>query len=182
MWRFELTGDINPFEGLQVDLGYTYLNAEILDVSPVVLPAGAPYIISGQPLPGYTLPLTPHNKYTIGVNYTLPLGENIGPVTVGALFAHTDHVVSNYADTSAVWSAPFANIQDTNLLNLNLTWTSMFGKSVDLLIFATNVTGQKHYTYIPTLGGSASPLGFETAAVGAPTMYGARLTYHFGED
>lgn len=46
---------------------------------------------------------------------------------------------------------------------------------VDLSAYASNVTGQKYFGWVP---GQIS-LGLETAALGAPRMYGARLRYRF---
>jgi iron complex outermembrane receptor protein len=45
-------------------------------------------------------------------------------------------------------------------------------------LFATNLTNQKYYNYVAGLG--SPQLGFETATVGEPRMFGARLRYTFG--
>jgi iron complex outermembrane receptor protein len=103
-----------------------------------------------------------------------------GKVTIGLTFTHTDSEVSNYIDSTLVGS-PFTAlsiIPATNLLDLNLNWNSIEGSPIDLSIFATNVTNDQYYTTIP---GLAQGTGFETAGLGQPTMYGARLRYHFGK-
>ena len=45
------------------------------------------------------------------------------------------------------------------------------------MFFATNVTDKQYFTYIPGIGIAT---GFETAQLGQPRMYGARIRLHFG--
>jgi iron complex outermembrane receptor protein len=68
-------------------------------------------------------------------------------------------------------------LQPTNLLNLNLAWESIANKPIDLLLFATNVTDEHYYTWYAGVGTS---VGFETAQLGQPRMYGARIRVRFG--
>jgi outer membrane receptor protein involved in Fe transport len=44
---------------------------------------------------------------------------------------------------------------------------------LDVSLFATNVTGDKYFTYVPGL--STAGFGFETYELGQPRMYGVRL-------
>jgi iron complex outermembrane receptor protein len=47
---------------------------------------------------------------------------------------------------------------------------------VDASIFATNVLDEHYWTIV---GGTFNATGFETRALGEPTMFGARLRYNF---
>ncbi len=70
-----------------------------------------------------------------------------------------------------------AYLQARHLLNLNFTWTSIYGSPIDLTAFASNVTGEKYYTFVAGLYGTS--LGFDTASLGEPTFYGFKLRYNF---
>jgi len=74
--------------------------------------------------------------------------------------------------------AAFSTLPSLGLLNLNVGWDSIGGSPVDLSLFATNVTKEKYYSYAAGLG--SPEVGFETASVGEPRMYGMRLKVHFG--
>lgn len=187
IWGFELQTSVTPVENLTVSLAYTYLNTEITSLTLPTVPAGSLYILDGTQHVGDPLSLSPKNKFNLSVDYTLPLSDNIGRITIGANLTHTDRQLANYSDRAATFpdgTAIPAALQklsylgSTNLLGLNLNWTQVMGHPIDLSLFATNVTGEKYYTYIPGLAAAA---GLETAAVGAPTMYGVRLKYHFGD-
>jgi len=176
----ELDATIIPMEGVTLRADYTYLNTEIVKSTLRIGPPGPNdlYEVFGQFIVGGPLELSPTNKATFTASYTLPLDESIGKVTAGATFTHTDRMLTNYGD-SALGGA-FAGldyVQATNLLGLNVDWANVGGRPMDLSLFATNVTGEKYYTYIPGLAGE----GFETASVGAPAMWGVRLRYTFGD-
>ena len=65
-----------------------------------------------------------------------------------------------------------------DLLNLNARWTNIAGAPIDLSLFMTNVTREKYYSFIAGLGSPS--VNFETATLGEPQMYGARLRFRFG--
>jgi len=67
-------------------------------------------------------------------------------------------------------------IAPTNLLDLNVSWNKAFGGPVDLSFFATNVTGEKYYTFSQGTGTT----GAEFQGIGAPAMYGFRMKVNFG--
>lgn len=188
IYGVELNSTIIPYKGVTLSISYTYLNTELVKVQTFTLPAHSLYTIAGSQRKGDELPLSPHNKVSVSASYTLPINPDIGKVTLGATFVHTDKQLTNYIDRNAVLAlgdagaSVFTNlsyIQPTDLLSLNASWDSVLGKPIDISAFATNVTGEKYYTWIP---GLAAGTGFETAEVGAPAMYGVRLTYHFGND
>jgi len=179
IWGVEIESSIMPFKGFQLDGSYTYLNTQIRELQSFPTPTGSLYIIDGAQRVGDPLALSPKNKFTLSTTYTLPLGDNIGKVSVGATFTHTDKQLSNYSDRNSSF-AVFQGLDflpATDLLNLNLGWDSIMGKPVDLMFFATNVTNKQYYTYVP---GIAIGTGFETAQLGQPRMYGGRIRVRFG--
>ena len=63
-----------------------------------------------------------------------------------------------------------------DLLNLNFDWKSIWGSPVDVGLFVTNVADKRYYTYVPGLYGT---IGAETANLGLPRFFGARIRYSF---
>jgi iron complex outermembrane recepter protein len=71
----------------------------------------------------------------------------------------------------------FGTLAPSNLLNLNASWESIFASAIDVSLFATNVTQEHYYLYVPGLDSA----GAEFASLGQPRMYGARIRYRFGQ-
>ena len=180
----EIEAQVRPFEDLTFDINYTYLNATLQSVNTVSTTdpnyvAGVTSMAKGDPLV-----LSPKNKFTAEADYTLPLPRSIGRVVFGVTFTHTDKQLTNYDYLDPAVVALFngqnnSYIQATNLLNLDLGWKSIAGSPVDVSFFATNVTQEHYYTFVPGLG--SAQLGLETAVLGTPRMYGARIRYNFGK-
>jgi iron complex outermembrane recepter protein len=179
----EVELEIAPVSGLTLDANYTYLNTTIQSISayattdPNYQP-GTNALAAGAPLA-----LSPKNKATIEADYTLPLPSNIGRVSVGATLTHTDKQLANYnyldPAVVALFGQNLSYLPSTDLLNLNLGWNSIMESPVDVNFFVTNVTDRQYYTFIPGLGSAA--LGVETASLGLPRMFGARIKYRFGK-
>jgi iron complex outermembrane receptor protein len=180
----EVELSVRPVESVTFDINYTYLNATLQSVNnvsttdPNYVP-GVTSMAKGDPLA-----LSPKNKFTAEADYTLPLPREIGRVIFGATFTHTDKQLTNYDYLDPAVVALFdgqnnSYIPATNLLNLNLAWNAIAGSPVDVSFFATNVTQEHYYTFIPGLG--SAQLGLETAVLGVPRMWGARVRYHFGK-
>jgi iron complex outermembrane receptor protein len=188
----ELETTLHPYEGVAFDIAYTYLDTRITKANPIT--PCTPYDVAepvcgiGGQAVGDPLPLSPKNKVSLTGAYTLPLDDKFGKITLSATFTHTDRQLTTYENASATGLFNNANdpqilgldyIQPTNILDLNLNWDEIASQPIDLSIFATNVTGDKYYTFIAGLGAST---GFETANIGQPAMYGIRLKYRFGEE
>ena len=77
----------------------------------------------------------------------------------------------------AEFGGNLGTLPPSNLLNLNASWESIFGSTVDLSLFATNVTQDHYYLFVPGLDSA----GAEFASLAEPRMYGARLRYRFGK-
>jgi iron complex outermembrane receptor protein len=179
IWGAELDSSIKLFAGARLDVGYTYLNTRIQQVTPVTLPATSPYIVAPSFMKGDELTLSPRNKVSATPSYTLPLPDTIGAVTLAATYTYTGKQLTNYQDRTEPALAQYSYLQATKLLNLNLNWNNIMGKPVDLSVFATNVTKEEYYTFCSGLGGGVASNGFETCDPGAPMMFGARVKIRY---
>jgi iron complex outermembrane receptor protein len=179
----EVELEVAPVTGLTVDVNYTYLNTDIQRISGYTTTdpnyqAGTNALKAGDPLA-----LSPKNKATLSADYALPLPANIGRVSVGATLTHTDKQLANYnylePAVVALFGQNLSYLPSTDLLNLNVGWNAIMESPVDVNFFVTNVTDRQYYTFIPGLGSAA--LGVETASLGLPRMFGARIKYRFGK-
>ena len=179
IWGFEVETSIMPFPGLRLDGSYAYLNARIKRIDPIVV-TDPNYIASNQIEVGNSLFLSPENKFSITATYTLPVEESVGTITLGATYTYTDKQRSTYLYNNpafvAAYGANLGIVDDFDLLNLNINWSSIAGSPVDLSLFAVNVLKEKYFAFVPGVGA----LGVETAVLGEPRTYGLRLRYRFG--
>ena len=186
----EVEASLTPFTGLRVDASYAYLNTRLQRVTSVASPAGSPYTVTSPGLPGDQLTLSPKHKLSVNANYTLPIPETVGLISLGATYTYTSRQQSNYdvnglapgataigTDLQPFPAASLSYLAPRNLLNLNVNWKSVAGSPIDVGLFATNVTKEKYYGFIPGLYGF---LGFGTASIAPPRMYGLRVRYSFG--
>jgi iron complex outermembrane recepter protein len=187
----EVNATVVPYEGVSLQLGYTHLYTDITQANLAYnynkpapanlasLPTQDLYIIQPTAKAGDPLLLSPRNKLTLTLAYTLPLDDSIGKVTLSSTYTYTDPMVLNYIDAAVPGFGYLGSRAATNILDFNLNWEQIMGKPLDLAVFATNVTDDQYYTWV---GGLLNTTGFETANVGEPTFYGFRVTYHFGEE
>jgi len=172
IWGIEVDASVSPLSNLRFDLGYTYLNTKLVQITPPILAANSPFasvILSATQ--GDELSFSPKNRVSLTGTYTLPLNPSMGRLSIGATFVHTD--AQNATSPSA---SPLYRLPATDLLNLNLDYKDVMGLPLDLSLFATNVTNQ---IYPVAVGSQWNSSGFENVIVGQPRMYGVRLRYKF---
>ena len=121
---------------------------------------------------GFPLPYTPKNKLSLSADYDTDLGANRGSLKLGATYTYQ----SSYRNLDVF--DPDVRVPGYGLLNLNAGWYGVMGSAFDLSTFVTNLTNK---TYIVGKGDYYYSLGFTTNVYGEPRMYGASLTYHFGD-
>ena len=176
----EIEASISPLQGLRFDASYTYLNTEIRSIAAVSTTDPNYQAQTSVLAPGSSLVLSPENKYTISGSYTLPLDPGIGRITFGATLAHTGEqwTTYNYQDPAilALFGRNYGLLDSRDLLSLNANWEGIGGSPVDISAFATNVTEEEYFQYVPGLASSGS----EYAVLGEPRMYGVRVRYRFG--
>jgi iron complex outermembrane recepter protein len=185
----EVETSLEPLKGLLFTLDYTYLRTKIVSIAPLV--SSDPHYVLGESITaGDPLVLSPRNKIAISGSYALPLSADIGKISVGTTFTHTDRQLANYdyynAPTIiAANGGNFGQLGNRDLLDLNGTWQSILGSSLDLSVFGTNITNEHYYSFYAGLGGAGPggvpQVGFETGELGTPRMYGLRLRYRFGD-
>lgn len=173
---YEVEAGLTPFEGLQLEAAYAYLDTkveEIDNVVPIIAAAGLPFT-DIRPTPvGSPIPNAIPHKVTAGANYTLPLPEFVGKLTIGGTYIYQ----SEYrAVTDAVAGSNNGVLPSANWVNLNLTWEEILGMPLDASAFVTNVNNKKIYLHV----NDQQSIGFVSYFIGEPRMYGLRLRYKFG--
>jgi len=162
----EVEAGIGPVAGVRLDVSYAYIDSKLKEVTDPVFPEGSPYNAFIPLIPGNPLPFTPKHKYTVSANYTLPVPEEIGEISIGGNFT--------YVGKQFVLATAYGTLPSYELLNFNVNWKSIGGSPIDLSAFVTNATKEVYYLSV----GDSS--GFVNSPVGAPRMYGLRLRYNFG--
>ncbi|MET0250897.1 MAG: TonB-dependent receptor [Novosphingobium sp.] len=180
IYGVEIDASLIPFEGLRLDAAYSYLNTKLQSIDFPDLSTDPNYSgLVATAVVGGPLVYSPKNRVTLTGTYTLPIEDSIGRISFGATYTHTDRQFSTHADDAFAAQLGFnpGLLPATDLLNLNVNWDSVAGGPVDLSLFATNVTKEK-YRVAVTQGGQ---LGFETALIGEPRIYGIRARVRFGD-
>ncbi len=168
----EIDSSISPFHGLRIDFDYAYLDT-VLKAVTIPTPNVGFTAVNFPSAVGGPLPFAPKNKGSLTATYTLPLLADYGPISVGATYTYqSPEFVSQTAPVG------YQTLSSQRNLNLNLDWNRLMGKPLDFSLFATNVTGAKYYEAV---AGIYSSFSYEVAWLNPPTMYGARLRYHFGK-
>ena len=160
-----------PARGLNIALSYAYLNTEIKEINaPAPTP---PYdTVNLSATEGDPMPYTPENKVSAAITYTLPLDKKIGEISIGGVYTYQDSFFVAPASRS-----PIGTVDSRELVTLNANWMGIYGGPVDLGLFVTNLFDKEYYT---TVTGGYASFGYDSAYVGEPRMYGARLRINFG--
>ncbi|TAL00852.1 MAG: TonB-dependent receptor, partial [Rhodospirillaceae bacterium] len=92
IWGTEVESSLNLFKGFRLDTSYAYLNSLLQTLNTGIVPVGfAPLYTS---IAGDPLPLTPKHKLSLTGNYTLPLDESLGKISVAANWVYTSSVLT----------------------------------------------------------------------------------------
>ena len=184
IYGVEVDARVTPVHGLDLTLGYTYLHTKIISTPDFpALQAQLPpatFDLAGSFVPGDEEVLSPKHKLTAGANYTLPLDPSVGKISIGGVVTYRSSMLSNYIDRgnpNPVLAA-LSTLPALTIVDLHATWQNVAGSPVDASFFVSNLTNEKYYTFTAGLG--SSQLGFETASLGAPRMFGGSLKIHFG--
>lgn len=207
IWGIEMDTRLNLFEGFTIDAGYTYLNTRVLSANIVTLPSDNAYLVSASVRAGDELILSPKHKFSVSANYTLPLDDSIGKITLGATLSYRSSQITNYSairfleiphtflirsaanPAGALTTFPagtpitrFTGGFDTSTLPpltlLNLNLNwDSVGGGPIDLALFVTNVTKKEYR---TGGGGLIGLGIDTWAIGEPRMFGARVKFNFG--
>ncbi len=136
------------------------------------------YIQDGAPADYACIPFTdtPKNQFSLSGAYELPLPASVGTVDAALTYVWVD---DRFTSPITVPSAePGAWLESFNLLNASITWQSIYGSQFDLQLWGSNLTDKE---YRISNSNVWNELGYKNAIWGEPRMYGARLTYRWGE-
>ena len=154
---------IVPVTGLQITGSWVYTDANYEGVvnvfSPNATAAERPY------------PFVSRNKFVADILYTLPLPQELGPISAGLTWSFAAHQSLSVLQDPDGYQSAFRN------LNLRLAWNDIMGYPVDATFFMTNATDN---TY--KIGGFpvGTSLGFDSYLWNEPRMFGFTLKYRFG--
>lgn len=169
LWGAELEAHALLTDDLQLGLTYNHSNLQYKTFNPGV-PAAT---ISA--LQETTTFNNPPNKYGINLRYHLPLAGDIGNLSVRAIW--------NWQATSGDYSVPnnFGLTKAFGLLNMTADWKGIYGRPLDLSLFASNLLNR---VYVTQAVPSFEPLffGYGNEMFGEPRMYGIRVRYRFGAE
>jgi outer membrane receptor protein involved in Fe transport len=173
----EVEAFFQPFEFLSTSLSYSFLDTELVESAEfcerVRTAGGAIAGFTCTPIAevGDELPYAPDHSAVANVNVFLPVPERLGLTNLGLTYAYTGH--QRVAGSS---QTPHAVLDDFGIFNANLSWDEVFGSSLSLVAFGTNLLDRQYVTYV---SGTYRPLGIDSRALGQPRMFGARLRYNF---
>lgn len=165
----EVDAGVSLAQGLRLSAGYTYLDTKLKELTTPVLPANSPFeAIIPRGVIGGPLTYSPKHKLSLSADYSVPLGENVGELDLGAIYTFT---AKQFVDGNN-------RIPGYSLLNLNAGVRDIGGTGFDVTLFGQNVTNKK---YRVSSGGGFESSGINDFLYGVPRVYGVRLKYAFGQ-
>jgi iron complex outermembrane receptor protein len=168
----EVDSSITLFEDLRIDASYAYLNSKLEELEQVTFTPGSLYDIAvPSSRVGSRLALTPTNKASLTATYTLPLPETAGRLSVSSTYSYTGDMLTSTA-------TPFGVLDSYKVVSASVNWKAIADSRVDVSLFATNLTDEEYFVYV---AGIYNTLGFESATLSEPRMYGVRVNVRFGE-
>jgi iron complex outermembrane receptor protein len=183
-WGVELESSIRPFHNFRLDASGAYLSSTVTTFN-AALPAASNIIPVPYQDVGGPLPFAPKWKAAITGTYTLPLPDTVGQVDLGATYSFNSGYTTTTCGPLAVQGSltpvfnPYCKTDRTNLVDLNLNWSNIFGGPVDASFFVTNVLDETYATFFQSVYNSQ---GFEDRQLGPPRMFGGRIKLRFGAD
>jgi iron complex outermembrane receptor protein len=202
----ELEVTLLPWQGGEVDLAGSYLNAQyvkgsfhdldqaglsvcgVSGMSPC--PITAPGVVAGQSIKvdrsGETVPQAPKFTYSIGATQTFHLP--VGPLSVHLDYEWIDSttVIQGTALPVADGNSPGAIALQklTNQLGVLPSYgllnariaLDLYGSRVELALWGRNLTGEEYYTQ---MGNFLSAFGTAVDFQGNPRTVGGTITYHW---
>lgn len=172
----------SPVENLELFVNYSYLDSEITKgccfvdntdpraVAPGAQPIGVfPNGDISQTLVGNDLPLSPDNKYTVGLNYTWDWAP--GSLTLGSTYTFTDD------QQSTIWMNPIYTASSFDTTDFRVLWNDAENRYT-IIGFVKNAFDDDGFA--SSSGGSPTPVGVRrNVRLIYPRTYGMELQYRF---
>ncbi len=153
----------SPIDAMQVFINYSYLHTEITDGCCFVDSADPGAVASGarpvsvispgrvaQTLEGNSLPLSPENKWTFGMNYTWNFTP--GALTFTGMYTDTDDM------QSSIWTNPAYVAPSFEIADFRMLWTD----------------AEDRYTVIGFVKNAFDEVGYGSVTPSSPTAVGTR--------
>ena len=180
---FEFEGTLLPLNGLRLTATYSYTRGKYEEFDLLIGTLTPQIDCTGQErqrgetgdyscAPFFS---TPKNQYSVSASYVLPLDPGIGDVEASLTYAWIDKV--NSAPISLPEYEPGAWLQSYGLLNGSLRWSNIFGSSLDVQLYGTNLTNE---VYRISNSNSWNLLYFQSSIYSEPRMIGLQLGYRWG--
>jgi len=145
-------------EGLLLDLGYGYVDAEYDSINPI---AGLSLTIDQSA----KLVNTPENAFNLGLEYSLSLDR--GELAFRIDYSYTDDIYNDSQNSPFLFQEAYEN------WNTSIRFSPV--ESLDVVAFVENLTDER---FIES-GDSNFGLGFHEANYNRPREYGVTLRYRF---
>lgn len=158
----EVDATLVPFENFNLTASYAYTDGKYTRFTDAS---------TGKPITNRPFPFLAKHRLNVGANYTVPLAQNWGDVTLGANWVYS----SRYE--ISVFQDPLGVEDGYNQLDLRLQWAKFDERDVSISAFVTNVTKELY-----KIGGVPifSVLGTTSAIYNEPRTWGLQLRYGFG--
>jgi iron complex outermembrane recepter protein len=127
------------------------------------------FILNGVSLKGQAINGISANTFGLDLQYHPHFDGLAGPMTLSANLYSRSKESANSANPSLIGGY-------TNL-DLRFDWRNVMGGPIDVALYGTNVTNDRHVIVDDNL---LTVIGTEAKEFADPTMYGIELRYHFG--
>lgn len=185
----ELETTVAFTENLILNLAYSYVDAGY-DEWDLEKPWGTGGAIINVDVSDSDFTFIPEQSLTATVNYTLPVDESLGQMSVMASVYWQDEMATHanmplltqqaafegWADEDLATAIAASQEDEYEVVNLRFDWRNVMGSSFDLAAFVNNAADKEY-----AVGGLnvMETLGFAANAMGAPRTFGASLRYQF---
>jgi len=151
-----------PIRGLTVNGYYGYASGAYTQF--INSTSGTPISLAGQPVEGIA-----NDTFGLNLQYRPVIAGLVGPMVFSADLYSRSKLSDNTLNPSLIGAY-------TNL-DLRLDWHNAMGGPIDVALYGTNVTNDRHVIVDDNL---ISVIGTEAHEYADPTMYGIELRYRFG--
>lgn len=172
----EVQASFRPSDNLEFSFNYshlyTYFTNYIYKTGPV-----NPVNLKGEPLT-----YSPAHKFGVNLGYALPLPEEIGRIRIAGNYTYQskyktqDETMPSDPPGQPGPAMPGSILGGYGLMNINATWTGVYGSPIDLEAYVTNVTNK---TYASAANAFYYSFGYSSHSYGEPRMFGFRAKYSF---
>jgi iron complex outermembrane recepter protein len=174
----ELEGALGPFHGFRLSGSYSYTDGKYREFN-LFSPFGQVDCSGGYQVGVVDLSCSPFpniakNQYSLTGRYDFDLPGDAGQVKLTATYAYVGRQYT--APTSLPSVEPGAYLDSYQLLNASLSWTNVFNKPFDLMVFGTNLTDE---TYRISNSNVFNQIGSIASVYGEPRMWGVQVRYHW---